>query len=720
VTTPTTVQVRLQIRADTAANWASVNPILLANELGLESDTKKFKIGNGSNTWSGLAYFPSIVSGGTVLGNLEIGSTGTLTFEGSTADDFETTLGVVDPTADRTILLPNQSGTVVVGGNASITNADIAANAEIAVSKLADGAARQLLQTDAAGTGVEWTDNVDVPGTLDVTSTATFDSIASHPLGTAGAPTVTFTGDTNTGIYSPGADQVAISTNGTGRLFVDASGNVGVRVAPSYNFDVSGSARIKTGATSTPFIVSTGGDSQGTVRFGSSGNEYSINGGADYLGVIFNSNGSERMRLDSSGRLGLGASSPSEVLDVRQPVATGTYQARIAVQNTDQRTIIGSYWRAGVGQYSVIQATNAAETTSQGLAINPAGGNVGIGSTVANSKLSIGNGASTNDGLTITFTGDNSTLARFYADTATGQVSIGGIAASYYPAFYSAGSERARIDTSGRLLVGTSSSSANASIVCQGTSGGSAGAAQLWLQRGQAASGIGAGDTLGRINFADNAGNLFAWIDGQTDGAAGTNDYPSRLVFSTTADGASSPTERMRIGSNGDITFSTHPAAAGVTGKMLMGPSTFYGMYFEVSIDGSGFPNGLIQGPNSRLTLRCGGTGGVYLGTGSTSWTAVSDERAKTNLQPIENGLNKVSTLRAFTGEFKGDESGTRRPFLIAQDVEKVLPEAVDSQNPEQLGLSYSDVIPLLVAALKESKERIENLEAKVAALEAA
>jgi hypothetical protein len=97
---------------------------------------------------------------------------------------------------------------------------------ELPVSKLQDGAARQLIQTDAAGTGVEWTSNVDVPGTLDVTSTATFDSIAQHPLGTAGAPTITFTGDTNTGLYSPGADQVAISTNGTGRLFVDSSGRL--------------------------------------------------------------------------------------------------------------------------------------------------------------------------------------------------------------------------------------------------------------------------------------------------------------------------------------------------------------------------------------------------------------------------------------------------------------------------------------------------------------
>lgn len=289
MTTPTTVQARFQLRADTAANWASVNPTLLNNEFAFETDTKKLKVGNGSTAWNSLAYFPSIVTGGTVLGNLEIGTTGTLTFEGSTADGFETTLAVTDPTADRTITLPNQSGTVVVSGNASIVDADIAANAEIAVSKLADGTARQLLQTDAAGTGVEWTDNVDIPGTLDVTGAATFDSslavtgsltqggnavvtvgdsgtvtstmiadgtivnddvnasaaiagtkispdfgsqtvqttgIVSHALGSASAPTVTFTGDTNTGIFSPAADEVALTTAGSERARLDASGRL--------------------------------------------------------------------------------------------------------------------------------------------------------------------------------------------------------------------------------------------------------------------------------------------------------------------------------------------------------------------------------------------------------------------------------------------------------------------------------------------------------------
>jgi len=58
----------------------------------------------------------------------------------------------------------------------TIVDGDISTTAEIAVSKLADGAARQLLQTDAAGTGVEWTDNVDIPGTLDVVGVSTLDS----------------------------------------------------------------------------------------------------------------------------------------------------------------------------------------------------------------------------------------------------------------------------------------------------------------------------------------------------------------------------------------------------------------------------------------------------------------------------------------------------------------------------------------------------------------
>jgi len=126
----------------------------------------------------------------TFTGNVTIDTNGTIVFEGSASDAYETTLTVSNPNADRTITLPNVTGTVVTTGDTgsitsamitdgAIVNADINASAEIAVSKLGNGTARQLLQTDPGGSGVEFTSNVDVPGTLDVTGVATFDSTST-------------------------------------------------------------------------------------------------------------------------------------------------------------------------------------------------------------------------------------------------------------------------------------------------------------------------------------------------------------------------------------------------------------------------------------------------------------------------------------------------------------------------------------------------------------
>ena len=108
---------RMQQRRGTAAQWISTNagagPVLNAGEMGWESDTNKFKIGDGVNNWTSLDYFSDINS--TV--NPAFGSS--ITFEGATADSFETTLQVTDPTADRTITLPNVTGTVITTGNLS-------------------------------------------------------------------------------------------------------------------------------------------------------------------------------------------------------------------------------------------------------------------------------------------------------------------------------------------------------------------------------------------------------------------------------------------------------------------------------------------------------------------------------------------------------------------------------------------------------------------------
>ena len=106
-------------------------------------------------------------------------------------------------------------------------------------------------------------------------------------------------------------------------------------------------------------------------------------------------------------------------------------------------------------------------------------------------------------------------------------------------------------------------------------------------------------------------------------------------------------------------------------------------------------------------------TNGVYLANGGTSWLTISDERNKDIIEPISNAVAKVGSLRSVIGKFKSETEGTRRSFLIAQDVQAVLPEAVDSTNPNELAVSYTDVIPLLVAAIKELTARVQTLEAK-------
>jgi hypothetical protein len=112
---------------------------------------------------------------------------------------------------------------------------------------------------------------------------------------------------------------------------------------------------------------------------------------------------------------------------------------------------------------------------------------------------------------------------------------------------------------------------------------------------------------------------------------------------------------------------------------------------------------------------------GVILNNGATSWASLSDERLKTDLTPIACAGTKVDSLRAVTGRYLSDAANERRVFLIAQDVQAVLPEAVttfearDESDPSggKLILSYTDVIPLLVAAIKEANARIAALEAR-------
>jgi len=146
---------RMQQRRGTAAQWTSANPILNAGEMGWESDTNKFKIGDGTNHWADIDYF--IDQSSTV--NPAFGSS--ITFEGATANNFETTLSVTDPTADRTLTLPDETGTIAtttyVDNALAQTNTHDAVQATTASNLSATYAAGSADSSNGTGVGATLT-----------------------------------------------------------------------------------------------------------------------------------------------------------------------------------------------------------------------------------------------------------------------------------------------------------------------------------------------------------------------------------------------------------------------------------------------------------------------------------------------------------------------------------------------------------------------------------
>jgi hypothetical protein len=167
------------------------------------------------------------------------------------------------------------------------------------------------------------------------------------------------------------------------------------------------------------------------------------------------------------------------------------------------------------------------------------------------------------------------------------------------------------------------------------------------------------------------------------------------------------------------ITF-TQAMTLDASGNLLVGTTTNTTVSKLILNGATRWGVGTQSGGNIFYIVRDSDNVGQYMVNGSTAWTATSDERLKDIIEPITDAANKVSTLRAVIGKFKKDAEGTRRSFLIAQDVQAVLPEAVTVQEDEfgTLGVQYTEVIPLLVAAIKEQQALIESLTTRLAALE--
>jgi len=93
---------------------------------------------------------------------------------------------------------------------------------------------------------------------------------------------------------------------------------------------------------------------------------------------------------------------------------------------------------------------------------------------------------------------------------------------------------------------------------------------------------------------------------------------------------------------------------------------------------------------------------------------ALSDARVKTDLQPIDDALSKVKSLTGYTFKRSDTESAIRQCGVIAQDLQKVLPEAVYKvDDSDLLTVAYGNVISLLINAIKELDDKVTALSLK-------
>jgi hypothetical protein len=202
--------VRIQLRRDTAANWVSTNPVLRAGELGIETDTLQIKIGNGS-AWNSITNYANVVPSdlNTTLGDYvlveDIGASGgvvgldndknaiitgsSIIIEG-TANAHETTITVTDPTEDRTITLPNATGTMALTSDitsainaVSTTDIEEGTNLYFTDDRAQDAVATALAAGTHTNISVSYNDSA---GSISLTGAVTYtDENAQDAIGNA-------------------------------------------------------------------------------------------------------------------------------------------------------------------------------------------------------------------------------------------------------------------------------------------------------------------------------------------------------------------------------------------------------------------------------------------------------------------------------------------------------------------------------------------------------
>ncbi len=390
--------------------------------------------------------------------------------------------------------------------------------------------------------------------------------------GTTSAPGAFFSGDTDTGIYSPGSNQFGISTAGTSRIVVDASGNVGIGTTP-------GGVRLKVEQTvgtgnifladfSTPTagqnnvirMITRNGANSGTTSVDlqkryQSGLHINNNDTHSANYTAFKVGASERLRVESSGNVGIGTTSPSASLEVTSAssetllLLNGAAAKNVYADidaDANRRGVIRfqsagtSQWSVGRGDSDELAASSFHISTgssggNSAKFVIDSSGNVGIGTTSPAQSLEVAGNIQVGDTA--------SSVARIDFGSASTRIQHNGD--DNLPIFTN-GAERMRIDSSGRVIIGSSVVQAHANMDD--------------LQLGDGSGNRGLTISSGTSGFGTLA-------FGDSSDASGNDRYSGSIEYSH-ADNSmrfyADIGERMRIDSSGNVGIGTSSPAGKV------------------------------------------------------------------------------------------------------------------------------------------------------------
>lgn len=462
-----------------------------------------------------------------------------------------------------------------------------------------------------------------------------------------------------------------------------------------------------------------------TWAVGSTSDTHTV-GGSKFALTLLDTN-STKLVVDANGNVGIGTSSPTVKLHVAgDAIFTGnvTVSGNTTYMNT-QTLLIGDNLitlnadlpnnlpatedagievnRGAYGNASIVwDETNDRwdiRANGNNLVSILSTGNVGIGTTTAAAKLTVSDGAFGRDGAA-RFGVDNTWYGQLDYDFQGASLNFRsmGNTIDRNINFYVAGTNALKITGTGNIGIGTTSPSEILTV-------------------SKSSSGVTVFPHLFLENLDGTDGGVRFYADG--DGGGGIITFGSKVSTFAVANGRPSHLTTDHPGRKAGIfnyqNGTTNDASAFLFGNSDAGTNQPIG--WKVAITANGRVGVGTTSPNS--TLHVVGTANITSGivtTGDITTTGtmtaqhfdnVSDITLKENIEPIQDALNTLEKLNPVSFTWKKD--GSTSFGLIAQEVEKILPEIVH-QSDEVKTVSYTQIISLLIAAIKELNTKLDDL----------